>query len=82
MNKTRSEETFSSIENEIANYRSKGEIFICGDFNARTGELRDFIQHDSLNDTFSDCPLPEGIYEPGILNNRCQLDRTSNLQGQ
>lgn len=34
MNKTRSEETFSNIENEIANYRSKGENFICGDFNA------------------------------------------------
>ena len=82
VNKTKSEEIFSKLEIEVANYRSKGEIFICGDFNARTGGLQNFIQHDTVNDTFSDCPLPENVYEPDISDSRNQLDETSNLQGQ
>ena len=28
------------------NYQSRGEILLCGDFNARTGVLSDFIASD------------------------------------
>lgn len=27
----------------------------------------EILYNMTLNDTFSDCPLPESIYEPGIL---------------
>lgn len=36
--------------NEISNFSKDGEILICGDFNARTGKLWDFINQDSVND--------------------------------
>jgi hypothetical protein len=34
------------------------EVLICGDFNARTGGLPDFIQNDDKNDNFNECPVP------------------------
>lgn len=37
MNEAKSEEIFCKLENEIANYRCKGEIFTCGDFNGDGG---------------------------------------------
>lgn len=56
VNKTRSGGTFW----KWANYKSKGEISIL----MRDSEI---LYNMTLNDTFADCPLPESIYEPGIL---------------
>jgi uncharacterized protein YciI len=51
-NKDTSEEIYSELENEITHFHSEGELLICGDFNARTGGLSDFIQHGILQDKF------------------------------
>ena len=37
---------FQLLEKDIVNYQAKGEILLCGDFNARTGVLFDFIASD------------------------------------
>jgi len=53
---------------------------VCGDFNARTGGLFDYIQNDHTKDNFENCPLPID-YIPDIPLNRNQLDSKSNLHG-
>lgn len=58
----------------------KSEILICGDFNSRIGGLNDSIDHDTITDTFQECPLPE-IYEAGVAEHKSQLDTKSNLHG-
>jgi len=40
MNKDDSELIFTQIENEISQFCNKGEVLICGDFNARTGGFK------------------------------------------
>jgi hypothetical protein len=40
----------TQIENEISQFCNKGEVLICGNFNARTDGLPDFIQNDDMND--------------------------------
>ena len=37
---------FKLLKRDIVNYQSRGEILLCGDFNARTGVLSDFIASD------------------------------------
>jgi hypothetical protein len=51
-----SETIFSELQSDITIYTSLSDILISGDFNARTGSLADFIQNDSINDNFIDCP--------------------------
>ena len=53
---------------------------VCGDFNARTGGLIDYMQNDHTKDNFESCPLPID-YIPDIPLNRNQLDSKSNLHG-
>lgn len=79
-NKDTSELNFSKLESEISNFASKGEILICGDLNARIGGLKDYIEQDSVNQTFSDCPVPPN-YSPDVPIQRNHLDKISNLQG-
>ena len=55
-----------------------GEILICGDFNARTGGLLDYIQNDDSNENFNECPVPNN-YSPDIPLTRRQLDKVTNL---
>ena len=38
-----------SFENEVANFSNEGETLICGDMNARTGTLPDYVQDDNNN---------------------------------
>ena len=80
-NKDTSEEIYSKLENEITHFHSEGELLICGDFNARTGGLSDFIQHDTVQDNFTDCPLPPD-YEQDMNLMRNHLDCKSNLHGK
>lgn len=35
------------LQNDIQEFSSKGDIIVCGDLNARTGNAMDFIQEDS-----------------------------------
>ena len=76
-----SEEIFFHLESEINSYIQKGEVLVCGDFNARTGGLSDQTSHDSVRVNFSDCPLPQN-YTPDQTKSRNQLDTKSNLHGK
>ena len=38
---------WSTIELEVIKFLAKGPVILCGDFNARTGTMYDFIQEDS-----------------------------------
>jgi hypothetical protein len=75
-----SETIFSELQSDITVYSSLGDILISGDFNSRAGGLADFIQNDSINDNFIDCPLLTH-YVPDTPLKRCQLDDESNLNG-
>ena len=45
---TRNQEfEWRSFENEVANFSNEGETLICGDMNARTGTLPDYVQDDN-----------------------------------
>jgi len=50
--------TFGKLENDIAFFSDKGQVLLCGDFNARTGGLNDYIQNDDMNYNIKDCPVP------------------------
>jgi len=70
--KETSEQSFSKLENEIAFFKCKGDILLCGDLNARTGGMKDFLPSDNIRDTFTDCPLPPN-YTPDSHLHRNQL---------
>lgn len=56
--KEESELIFSKLNNEILKFQNQGETLICGDFNARTSGLLDYVINDDFKDNFTDCPLP------------------------
>ncbi|CAG2252864.1 unnamed protein product [Mytilus edulis] len=80
LNKDDSELIFTQLQNEIMQFKHQGEILICGDFNARTGGLQDYIQNDDENENFIDCPVPIN-YSPDIPLVRRQMDREKNIHG-
>ncbi|KAK3102147.1 hypothetical protein FSP39_009168 [Pinctada imbricata] len=75
-----SEEIFLELKSDIERYQKLGETLICGDFNARTGKLKDYIDHDDIGESFVDCPLPT-VYLPDTCAPREQLDKTCNSHG-
>jgi hypothetical protein len=79
-NKDKSELIFSELQNEALKFNKKCEVLICGDFNARTRGLQDFILNDDVKENFVDCPLPND-YISDVSINRHQLDEISNLHG-
>ena len=42
--------SFESLQSECAQYERKGFVLLCGDFNARTNDVNDFIVNDGLDD--------------------------------
>jgi hypothetical protein len=62
INKDDSELIFTQIENEISQFCNKGEVLICGQFNARTGGLQYFIQNDDMNDNFKRMFSPSKLH--------------------
>lgn len=80
LNKELSETTFAQLESDINLYSSQGDLVICGDCNARTGGLSDYIQDDFVNENFVDCPMPQD-YISDIPLKRQQLDQKSNFHG-
>ena len=48
--KTRGEDTLIYIQQDIIRYSNIGKIMLCGDLNARTKDLPDFIERDELLD--------------------------------
>jgi hypothetical protein len=53
-------------------------VLLCGDFNARTGGLKDYIQNDDMNYNIKDCPVPP-TYSPDAALNRNQLYTKANF---
>ena len=43
----RNDDTMAHIESDIMLYSTRGQVMLCGDFNARTGNLADVIKNDS-----------------------------------
>ena len=54
---------FSKLHDEILKFKEQGEILLCGDLNARTSGLKDFIPNDDNNDNINECPLGSHYFE-------------------
>ena len=65
------------LQQEVAQFSLEGNVMLTGDFNARTGQLQDFI----INDSDDHLPLP-----PDYVTDYCDLrtskDKTCNPYGQ
>ena len=44
------ETPFQVLESQLLTYFNLGDIIPCGDFNARTGNLKDFLENDDVQD--------------------------------
>ena len=76
-----SEDIFTKLASDIAYFQKQGEVLVNGDFNARTGNLYDYISHDSISDTFLDCPLPATYISDSVCH-RNNTDTQTNLHGE
>ncbi|XP_077984642.1 uncharacterized protein LOC144439242 [Glandiceps talaboti] len=76
--RNRDQDQFELLERFVANFYNKGDIIICGDLNARTGELPDFVVSDSANHI----PLPSyyEVDETSVL--RKNMDKKVNRFGE
>ena len=52
---------FDDLIHDIANYSGKGNIMLCGDFNARCGNIKDYIE-DTNSNTFTNMVTSEDLY--------------------
>ena len=67
------------LENDIVSFKSKGDVLLCGDFNARCGNLPDFIVSDSADHL----PVDNDCYAVDfMLNNRYSKDTTIDSRGK
>ena len=71
---------FSELENQLCNYMTLGNVFVFGDFNGRTKDIPDFIQHDELHEGVLD-NLPT-YSEDILLPTRTSLDQGINDNGR
>lgn len=74
---TLNEDILHLLESDIENYKQKGDLMICGDFNARTGNLDDFISNDGANH------LPIYDYRPDtVIKHRYSKDSVVDRRGK
>ena len=66
---------FASVNTEVAFYSKKGLVLVQGDFNSRTGEEKDYVEHDK-----SDSELGIENFDNQILRN--SEDKTINQRGK
>ena len=72
------ESQWNSFESEVIEFSNKGSILICGDMNARTGMLYDYVRNDS------DIPIPSPlsyVIDEDELQ-RTSMDMSTNAQGR
>lgn len=67
-----------SIEIDICKFKEKGNILLCGDFNARVGEVKDFITQDDNNYL----PMPNDYQIDKILLERKSPDVNIDHRGK
>ena len=75
-----SELVFSKLHGEITHFKEMGEIILCGDFNARTSGLTDFIPNDDSSENINEYPVPSD-YHADLPLSRQNLDKSCNLHG-
>ena len=73
------EDDLQTLENEVNKYSNFGHIVLIGDFNARTGLLKDFIENDS---ELIDDQLNEYYITDETFTNRNNQDIKLNKQGE
>ena len=69
---------WDSLERDIEYFSVRGNVIVCGDFNARTGTLTDYIVMDNINNQY---PLPLN-YSQYQINSRCSMDRSVQKNGR
>ena len=68
---------FDNLESEIVSFPSKGNIVLCGDFNARTSNLNDYIDND--NEKFN---TSDEEYVVDMCCNRTSFDKVLSSRGK
>ena len=63
--------SFESLQSECAQYERKGWVLLCGDFNARTNDVNDFIENDELDDYL---PMDDNYVPDQHLDKRVSKD--------
>ncbi|CAG2199053.1 unnamed protein product [Mytilus edulis] len=67
------------LEKDILHFKSKGDVLLCGDFNARCGNLLDFVSSDSTDHL----PISNDNYPVDFnLNVRNSRDTTVDTRGK
>ncbi len=69
---------FTELENDIVKYKSKGNVILSGDFNARTGTERDYISNDDSASSY--IMLPDS-YTGDVPLHRNNSDNVCNGYG-
>ena len=72
------ENTFECLKKQLASFNKDDLIILGGDFNARTGNLNDFIIDDNTNYV----PLPEFYKRDTFVRERVNQDKTINKFGE
>ncbi len=67
---------FDILENDICLYETLGCVFICGDFNSRVGDKKDYI----VCDKFNSC-IDSQDYTSDCIPDRASLDKSLNSNG-
>ena len=76
---SRSYKKRAGLTGEILEYFSiRGNVIVCGDFNAQTGTLADYIFMDNVNNQY---PLPLS-YSRDQINSRCSMDKSVQKNGR
>ena len=71
-------DVFELIEKDIISFKSKGDIMLCGDFNARTWSCLDFINNDNADHL----PLYKNYCTDHKVEARNNMDTTSDTRGK
>ena len=69
---------WDQLERETELFCTKGNVILCGDFNARTGTLVDFIQMDGENNV---CDIPSN-YTCDYVHKRSSMDKVVQKYGR
>ena len=65
--------SFETLQSECANYERKGWVLLCGDFNARTNDVNDYIENDELDDYL---PIDDNYLPDQHLDKRLTKDNS------
>lgn len=72
------EDTFHDLQTEICHFQAQGSVLLCGDFNARTGTLSDFMNSQGNSHIFGQSHL----YHTHMTTNRNSHDSVVNKNGR